>query len=181
MTMPDQSRGGRVAGKVALITGGTRGMGLNHGRVLAEHGAHVILAGRNDSHGEQVSAELRAKGLAVDYLHLDVTLEADWDAIVKRIETMHGRLDVLVNNAGIYGPSDVIECSLAEWNNVLAVNQTGVFLGIRHCSPAMRRAGRGSIINISSVLGMRVQSISATPLAVYRPAFRSPRSFADVD
>jgi NAD(P)-dependent dehydrogenase (short-subunit alcohol dehydrogenase family) len=153
MTMPDESRNGRMAGKVALITGGTRGMGLSHGRVLAAHGARVVLAGRNDSRGKEAAASLRAEGLPADYMHLDVTLEADWDAAVKRIEEAHGKLDVLVNNAGIYGRSGVLECSLAEWNDVIAVNQTGVFLGIQHCAPAMRRAGRGSIINISSVLG----------------------------
>ena len=153
MTMPDQSRVGSVAGKVVLITGGSRGMGLSHGRVLAEHGAHVVLAGRNDHRGERAAAALRGEGLPVDYMRLDVTLEADWDVAVRRIEAAQGKLDVLVNNAGLYGPSDVLECSLAEWNDVIGVNQTGVFLGIRHCAPAMRRAGHGSIINISSVLG----------------------------
>jgi NAD(P)-dependent dehydrogenase (short-subunit alcohol dehydrogenase family) len=72
---------------------------------------------------------------------------------VQRIEAQHGRLDVLVNNAGLFGPSSVLDCPLAEWNEVLAVNQTGVFLGIKHCAPAMRRAGGGSIINVCSVLG----------------------------
>ena len=152
MTM-EQSRGGRVAGKVALITGGTRGMGLSHGRILAEHGARVVLAGRNDTRGKEAAAALRTEGLPVDYLHLDVTQETDWDTAVKLIEETHGKLDVLVNNAGIFGSSDVLDCSLAEWNDVIAVNLTGAFLGIRHCAPAMRRAGRGSIVNISSVLG----------------------------
>jgi NAD(P)-dependent dehydrogenase (short-subunit alcohol dehydrogenase family) len=152
MTM-EQSRAGRVAGKVALITGGTRGMGLSHGRVLAEHGARVVLGGRDDIRGKEAAAALRTEGLPVDYLHLDVTQETDWDTAVKLVEKTYGKLDVLVNNAGIYGPSGVLECSLAEWNDIIAVNLTGVFLGIRHCAPAMRRAGRGSIINISSVLG----------------------------
>jgi NAD(P)-dependent dehydrogenase (short-subunit alcohol dehydrogenase family) len=153
MTTSDRSHGGRVAGKVALITGGARGMGTSHGRALAQHGARVVLAGRNDDRGEKTAAALRAEGLGVEFIHLDVTLAADWDLAVKRIEKTHGKLDVLVNNAGIYGPSNILDCSLAEWNDVIAVNQTGVFLGIKHCALAMRRAGGGSIVNISSVLG----------------------------
>jgi len=147
------SSGNRVAGKVALITGATRGMGPVHGKLLAEHGARVILSGRDDTAGEATAATLRAEGLDVRYMHLDVTRGADWSTAIERIERDYGRLDVLVNNAAMVGNANVLDCQLDEWNAVIAVNQTGTFLGIKHAAPAMRRAGGGSIINVSSVLG----------------------------
>jgi NAD(P)-dependent dehydrogenase (short-subunit alcohol dehydrogenase family) len=154
MTQESGSAGGRrVAGKVALVTGATRGMGPVHGRLLAEHGARVIISGRNDAVGEAVAAGLRAEGLGVDYIHLDVSRNDDWAEAVERIERDYGRLDVLVNNAAMLASANVLDCPLEEWNAVIAVNQTGTFLGIKHAAPAMRRGGGGSIINISSVLG----------------------------
>ncbi|MEX2127431.1 MAG: SDR family oxidoreductase [Xanthobacteraceae bacterium] len=143
----------RLAGKVVLITGATRGMGPVHGRLLAEHGACVILSGRNDAQGEAAAASLRADGLDASYIHLDVARSEDWAGAVQSIEKSHGNLDVLVNNAAINSSANVLDCSLAEWNSVIAVNQTGTFLGMKHAVPLMRRGGKGSIINISSVLG----------------------------
>lgn len=144
---------GRVAGKTVLITGGARNQGLGHGRLLAEHGAHVILADVSDEAGTTAAATLRADGLDVRYCHLDVARPADWRAAVDDIVAREGRLDVLVNNAAILGQSVLLDCSLEEWNAVLAINQTGVFLGIQHAAPVMQKQGRGSIINISSVIG----------------------------
>jgi NAD(P)-dependent dehydrogenase (short-subunit alcohol dehydrogenase family) len=153
--MPDGNPAaqGRVAGKVVLITGGGRGMGPVHARLLAEHGARVVLGGRNAGQLEAAAAKLRAAGLDAGHVVIDVTREDDWRAGVASIEGTHGRLDVLVNNAGVSSTPNVLDCSLTEWNAVLAVNQTGTFLGIKHAALAMKRAGRGSIINISSVLG----------------------------
>jgi NAD(P)-dependent dehydrogenase (short-subunit alcohol dehydrogenase family) len=148
-----QRQNGRVAGKVVLITGGGRGMGPVHGRLLAEHGACVVLGGRNEEQLQVAANAMCADGLEVSTVHLDVTCESDWIAAVARIESTHGRLDVLVNNAGVASSPNVLDCSLEEWNAVIAVNQTGTFLGVKHAAPAMRRAGKGSIINISSVLG----------------------------
>lgn len=147
------SRQGRVAGKVALITGGARNQGLGHGRLLATHGARVILADVADEPGERAAAALRSEGLAVAYLHLDVASARDWGAALAGIEERYGRLDVLVNNAAILGKSGLLECSLEEWQSVISVNQTGTVLGIQHAAPVMRRQGSGSIINISSVIG----------------------------
>ena len=149
----ESREGGRLAGKVALITGGGRGMGPVHARLLAEHGAHVVLGGRNPSQVDAMAASLRAAGLSASHVSLDVTREDNWIAAIASVERTHGRLDVLVNNAGVVSAPNVLDCSLAEWNAVIAVNQTGTFLGIKHAAPAMKRTGRGSIINISSVLG----------------------------
>jgi cyclopentanol dehydrogenase len=148
-----QRQNGRVAGKIVLITGGGRGMGPVHGRLLAEHGARVVLGGRNEEQLQDAADEMCAGGLEVSTVHLDVTCESDWIAAIDHIESTRGRLDVLVNNAGVTSTPNVLDCSLEEWNAVIAVNQTGTFLGIKHAAPAMRRAGKGSIINISSVLG----------------------------
>jgi len=144
---------GRVEGKVALISGGARGQGASHGRLLAEHGARVVLGDILDEAGEQTAAQLREAGLEARYVHLDVTRLDDWDAAVSVAEQAYGKLDVLVNNAGITGSASVVDCSLEEWHSVIAVNQTGTFLGTQRVIPAMRRAGGGSIVNVSSVIG----------------------------
>ncbi len=144
---------GRVAGKVALVTGGARNQGLSHGRLLALEGARVVLADVVDDIGAKAVAELQAAGLPVRYLHLDVANPADWRAAIDGIIGQEGKLDVLVNNAAILGKSPLADCTLEEWNQVLAVNQTGVFLGVQHAAPVMQKKGGGSIINISSVIG----------------------------
>jgi len=150
--MTDTARG-RVAGKVVLVTGGARNQGLSHGRLLAEEGARVVLADVSDDLGEAAAAALKAQGLSIRYRHLDVSSPADWRAAIAGIMEREGRLDVLVNNAAILGKSGFADCSLEEWNEVLAINQTGTFLGIQHAAPAMKAGGGGSIVNISSVIG----------------------------
>jgi len=149
-----KAKKGRVAGKVALITGGARNMGLSHGRLLAENGACAILADVADDAGERAAAELRGQGLDIRYIHLDVTRPADWQSAMKCAEDAYGRLDVLVNNAAILGKFGLLDCSIEEWRAVIEVNQTGTFLGIQHAAPLMRKNGAGSIINISSVIGV---------------------------
>jgi NAD(P)-dependent dehydrogenase (short-subunit alcohol dehydrogenase family) len=144
---------GRVAGKVALITCGARNQGLSHGELLATHGARVIITDVIDDIGRKAAAALAETGLDVRYAHLDVALPADWAAVLAMIEAAYGRLDVLVNNAAILGTSGLLDCTLEEWNAVIAVNQTGVFLGMQYAVPLMRRNASGSIINISSVIG----------------------------
>lgn len=148
-----ESRGTRVAGKVVLVTGGARNQGLGHGRLLASHGARVILADIANEPGEQAASALRRENLDVAYMHLDVASAEHWHAALTRVEQTYGKLDVLVNNAAILGSSGLLDCSLEEWQSVMAVNQTGVFLGVRHAAPLMQRNGSGSIINISSVIG----------------------------
>lgn len=145
----------RLAGKVALISGGARGQGAAHGELFAREGARVVLGDILDAEAGQVAARLQADGLDVLSTHLDVTQPADWQAAVDLAERRFGKLDVLVNNAGISdsfgGP---VEETLEGWNRIVAVNQTGVFLGMKHAIPALQRAGGGAIVNTSSILGL---------------------------
>lgn len=144
---------GRLDGKVALVTGAAhqRGQGAVTARMFAAEGAKVVLADVLDEQGEARAAEI---GPDAAYLHLDVTQEAQWSAAVAGAEERFGKLDVLVNNAGIARAAPVAEHALEDYMAVIGVNQVGVFLGMKHAIPAMRRAGGGSIINISSIDGM---------------------------
>jgi 3alpha(or 20beta)-hydroxysteroid dehydrogenase len=142
--------GDALAGKVALITGGARGQGAAEGRLFTAHGATVVLADVIDDDGEQTAKEIDGR-----YLHLDVSSEEEWDTVVADIAATHGRLDVLVNNAGIFRSARLVDETIEQWNQVLAVNQTGVFLGMRAAGRAMIAAGNGgAIVNISSVAGL---------------------------
>ncbi len=143
---------GRVSGKVALISGGARGMGASHARVLAREGANVVIGDLLDSDGEEVAASI---GDQARYVHLDVTKPADWEAAVNTADTAFGSLDVLVNNAGIVNHGNIEEYSLEAWNTMIAINLTGVFLGIKAALPALKVSPGGSIINISSTAGLQ--------------------------
>ncbi len=144
----------RMAGKVALISGAARGQGAAHAARLAEEGASVLLGDVLDQEGEATAAEIAGRGHVARYVHLDVTSDADWKRAVGEAEEQFGRLDVLVNNAGILGMPSLLEETEDHWNQVIAVNQTGVFLGMRAAVPAMQRAGGGSIVNTSSIWGL---------------------------
>lgn len=145
---------GRLDGKAALVTGAalSHGQGAATARAFAEEGARVVLADVEDTEGEARAGEI---GPAASYVHLDVTREDEWVQAVTTAEERLGRLDVLVNNAGVVRAAPVADHALEDYLAVVAVNQTGVFLGMKHVIPAMRRAGGGSIINISSIDGMR--------------------------
>jgi NAD(P)-dependent dehydrogenase (short-subunit alcohol dehydrogenase family) len=145
---------GRLDGRTALITGGARGQGAAHARRLAEEGAHVVTGDVLDAEGEATAAKLRADGLDVDYLRLDVTSRADWDRAVGYTVERGGGLDVLVNNAGIIHVNPLLDETLEDWNALLAVNVTGVLLGMQAAIPALRARGGGSIVNISSIFGL---------------------------
>ncbi len=144
----------RLAGKVALISGGARGMGAVEARLFAREGAKVVLGDVLDSEGCALEHDIRKAGGEAFYMHLDVTREVDWTAAVDCAVERFGKLDVLVNNAGVGGPGRVEEVTLEEWNRVMDINSTGVFLGTKASIPAMRRAGGGAIVNISSQLGL---------------------------
>jgi cyclopentanol dehydrogenase len=146
---------GKLDGKVALISGGARGQGAVEAETFAREGARVVFGDIRDDDGRKVEAAIRAAGGEATYVHLDVTSEADWESAVKTATSRYGRLDILINNAGILIPRVPIEeRTAAEWDRVMAVNARGVFLGTKHAIPAMRRAGGGSIVNISSIAGI---------------------------
>jgi len=142
---------GRLDGKVALITGGARGQGAEEGRLFSAEGATVVLTDVLDEDGERTAAEIDR----ADYRHLDVRSESEWEEVVADVVARHGRLDVLVNNAAIDLIKRLDATTMEEWDRVVAINQTGVFLGMRTAAKAMMAAGGGgSIVNISSVAGL---------------------------
>ncbi len=146
---------GRVAGKVAIITGGASGIGRACAIRLAEEGATVVVTDIQDEAGNAVAADITSTGGNAEYLTHDVTSEQAWIDVAAAVVDRHGRLDVLVNNAGIGIGGSIIEMPLADWQRQQAINLDGVFLGIKHCIPPMRDSGGGSIINMSSVAGLK--------------------------
>ena len=154
---------GKLDGKVALISGGARGQGAAEAQTFAREGAKVVFGDIRDDEGKKVESEIRAAGGDAIYVHLDVTSEMDWQSAIKLAADRYGRLDILINNAAIVIPKVPIEeRTAAEWDQVMAINAKGVFLGTKHAIPAMRRTGGGSIVNISSVAGIG-QSLHQEP------------------
>ncbi len=151
----------RLEGKVALISGGARGMGAAEAELFARHGARVVIGDLLEEPLQKLADQLVAAGHEVVAQPLDVTDELAWKAIVAATEEHFGRLDVLVNNAGIADPAGIEDTSRERWDEIIAVNQTGTWLGIKSAAPAMRRAGGGAIINISSIYGIVGSSGSA--------------------
>lgn len=142
----------RVSGKVALISGGARGMGAAHARRLVDEGAKVVIGDLLDEVGEATAAEL---GENARFVHLDVTKPEDWEAAVATAVSEFGGLDVLINNAGIVNFAPIEEYTLEQWNLIIAINLTGTFNGIKAAIPALKESGKGSIINISSTAGLK--------------------------
>jgi len=158
---------GRISGKIALITGGARGQGRQEAERFAAEGATVYITDVLDDVGAAAADEL---GDAVAFLHHDVTSEDDWAAVIAGIIEQHGRIEILVNNAGIFSMTAALDTSIEAWNQMVAINQTGVFLGIRDVGRVMCEQGSGSIINISSIAGLagvgRAHAYAATKWAV---------------
>jgi NAD(P)-dependent dehydrogenase (short-subunit alcohol dehydrogenase family) len=147
---------GRVSGKVALVTGGASGIGRGCCEKLASEGAFVVCTDIQDRLGEEVVAGIKAAGGQAEYVHHDVTDEAEWASVVAGVKARHGRLDFLVNNAGIGIGGSILEMTLEDWRRQTAINLDGVFLGVKHSIPLMRESGDGgSIVNMSSVAGLK--------------------------
>jgi NAD(P)-dependent dehydrogenase (short-subunit alcohol dehydrogenase family) len=144
----------RLQNKVALITGGASGIGKATALLFAREGAEVAVSDLNAAAGEAVAAEIRALGRGAIFIRHDTSSEADWKAAISAVVGRFGRLDVLLNGAGIAFRKSVLETSLEDWRKVQAVNLDGVFLGTREGIAAMRTTGGGSIINISSIAGL---------------------------
>jgi len=144
----------RLQNKVALISGGARGMGAVEAKLFAEEGAKVIIGDMLEDEGRKIEAEINESGGECVFVVLDVSDEAAWQKAVNEAVSRYGKLDILVNNAGIYRAHNVEGTSAEEWDQVMDVNAKGVFLGTKSAIPAMRDAGGGSIVNISSVAGL---------------------------
>lgn len=152
---------GRLNGRVALVTGAASGIGRATAQTLAREGARVIATDLNAAGVETVVQGIRAGGASARSVHQDVTREDTWRQIVDDIRLQEGSLHILVNNAGIAWAGSILEMTLADWRRQQAVNLEGVFLGIRTCVPLIRDSGGGSIINISSVAGLRGSPVLA--------------------
>ena len=151
----------RVAGKVALVSGAARGIGAATAKLLAQEGAAVVLGDVLETEGRQTSAGIVAAGGRSTFMPLDVTSAANWQQVIAAAVAAYGQLDVLVNNAGISGRAAVGETDVETWERVMEINGKGVFLGTKLAIPELRKAGGGSIINISSIYGIVGSETSA--------------------
>jgi 3alpha(or 20beta)-hydroxysteroid dehydrogenase len=140
---------GRLSGKVAIVTGGARGQGASHVRVMVREGAKVVLTDLLAEQGEALAAEL---GTAAKFIRQDVSSPEDWERVIAETEAAFGPVNVLVNNAAITFLKPFEETTFEEYQKVILINQTSVFLGMKAVAPSMRRAGSGSIVNISSIV-----------------------------
>ena len=145
----------RVKGKVALVTGGASGIGRASAQLLAKEGATVVVTDVQDDQGRDCAAAIKKAGGDAIFLHHDVASEEAWIGVVADVRSRFGKLHVLVNNAGIAIAGSVLTMTLADWRRQQAINLDGVFLGVKHSLPLMRESGGGSIINISSLAGLK--------------------------
>ena len=143
----------RLDGKVAIVTGAAHGMGESEALIFAREGATVVVADLDQAAGEQVAAKITGNGGTARFARLDVADEGQWEAVVRDTVAAYGRLDILVNNVGVSGSQDPDTLSTASWDSIMSINAKGVFLGMKHAVPAMRQAGGGAIVNISSISG----------------------------
>lgn len=149
----------RLDGKVALISGAARGIGGETATLMAQAGAKVVIGDVLDERGRQTVAQINAAGGQAEYVHLDVTKEDDWTAAINTATGKFGKLDILVNNAGVFIGKGIEDISMAEWDKLVAVNMTGVFLGTKMAAPALREAAKSSehgsaIVNLASIAGI---------------------------
>lgn len=143
----------RLEDKVAIITGGANGMGAEEARMFAREGAKVVVADMRNEEGEAVVTHIAESGGTSVYVHTDVTSESDWQRLVDQTVSQFGKLNILVNNAGISSTAYADPMDIDGWNRIMDVNATGVYLGTRAAIPAMKETGGGSIVNISSIMG----------------------------
>lgn len=141
----------RLSGKIAVITGAAQGMGAAHARLFIREGAKVVLTDLNEEKGRALADELGAQAL---FVRQDVVSEADWQAVIEASEEHFGVVNVLINNAGITFAKSIMETTLADYRRIVDINQVSVFLGMKAVIPSMKKAGGGSIVNISSINGL---------------------------
>ncbi len=155
---------GRVDGKVALVTGGAMGMGESHCLLLAKEGAKVIVTDIDTKAGEATAKQIRNNGGDAIFIEHDVASESQWQSVIDQTVATYGKIDMLINNAGIVISKPNEETTVEDWDLTMSVNSTGVFLGCKLVVPAMEQAGGGSIVNISSIYGI----IGAPNAAAYQ-------------
>lgn len=149
----------RLDGKVALLSGAARGIGAQTARRMAEAGAKVVIGDILEDKGQELAKEITDAGGDARFVRLDVTREDDWDGAVQAVVQAHGKLDILVNNAGLFLGREIEEVSLDDWHRLVSVNLTGVFLGTKHCAPALRESAKNTphgsaIVNLASIAGL---------------------------
>jgi len=144
----------RLAGKVALVTGGASGIGAAHVRLFADAGAKVLVCDVQEEMGRGVVADVKAKGGEAAFFRLDVTDESNWNAAIHEAGTRYGSLTTLINNAGIYVAGGLEDETNEKWQRMVAVNQTSVWWGMKNAMPALMKSGNGAIVNISSLYGV---------------------------
>ena len=162
----------RLENKVALISGGARGMGAVEAALFAQEGAKVVIGDVLDAEGRQVEAQINETGAECLYVNLDVTSELAWRDAVAVAISRFGKLDILVNNAGITISGSIEEFTAEQWDRLMNINSKGVFLGTREVIPAMRDAGGGSIVNISSGAGIAPSPGTSAAYAASKGAVR---------
>ena len=162
----------RLENKVALVSGGARGMGAVEARLFASEGARVVIGDVLTEEGRRVEAEINETGAQCRYVDLDVTSEDNWRDAVAEAVAAFGKLDILVNNAGITISGTIEEITEAQWDRIMAINSRGVFLGTREVIAEMRRAGGGSIVNISSGAGIAPSPGTSAAYAASKGAVR---------
>lgn len=170
----------RLAGKIALITGAGMGMGETEALLFAKEGAHVIVTDVNETAGLETVDKILKSGGKAEFLVLNVADEGRWKEVMESVLMRHGKLDILINNAGILLFKTLEETTEEEWNRIFDVNAKGVFLGCKHAVPPMKKAGGGSIINISSIYGI-IGAPSAAAYEASKGAVREVTKAAAVD
>ena len=163
---------GRLEGKVILISGGAKGQGATESIMFAGEGAKIIIGDILDDEGLKIESQIRELGGDATFVHLDVTQESDWDNAVKTAISSYGGLNVLVNNAGILIRKSIEDTTVEDWDRIMSINAKGVFLGTKAAIPALREAGGGSIIKISSTAGLVSSSSGSASYTATKGAVR---------
>jgi NAD(P)-dependent dehydrogenase (short-subunit alcohol dehydrogenase family) len=149
---------GRLEGKVAIISGASSGQGRDEVKLFCDEGAKVIFGDIQDEKGKALETEVRNSDGEATYVHLDVTSESDWQKAVSKSVELYGKLDILINNAGVFLRKNLEDTTEEEWDFVQSINSKGVFLGVKSVISAMKESGGGSIVNISSMAGLVASS-----------------------
>ncbi|MDQ6423407.1 SDR family oxidoreductase [Paenibacillus sp. LHD-117] len=170
----------RLQGKVAIITGAANGMGAAEAKIFAKEGAKVVATDLNESKLNEIVDEIKAAGGVAVAIKQNVTSEEEWKAVVDQTVALYGKVDVLVNNAGIASVKTIENIEMSEWNAVMDVNLNGCVLGMKYCIPEMKKAGGGSVINISSIGGI-VGMAGSSPYTAAKGALRALSKSAAVE